>query len=206
MSKYPLFQSHLDLAHSLWKKIVRKGDLLIDATCGNGHDTLILAKLALTSLEGRLYAIDKQIKAIISCKTLLSKELSVEIFDKIHFIQGCHSRFSSEIAAESVSLIVYNLGYLPGGDKNQTTETETTLLSLQKALLLLRQGGVISMTCYPGHRAGMVEEEKLLEFSRTLDPRIFNCCFHRWINRNLSPGLLIIQKASEDPIQLDSNG
>ena len=160
-SKYPLFQSHIDLAHSLWKKIVKKGDLIVDATCGNGHDTLILAKLALTSKEGTLYAMDKQTKAIVSCKGLLSKELPEEILSKVHFVQGCHSRFPSEIAQESASLIVYNLGYLPGGDKSQTTETATTLLSVQKALSLLSKGGVISITCYPGHKEGMVEEEKL---------------------------------------------
>ena len=204
-AKYPLFQSHIDLAHGLWKKIVKKGDLIIDATCGNGRDTLILAKLVFTSAQGALYAMDKQAKAIDSCQALLSKELPEEIFNKIHFVQGCHSRFPSEIALESASLIVYNLGYLPGGDKSQTTETKTTLLSLQKALPLLRKGGVISIACYPGHNEGMVEEEKLLEFTATLDPHLFSCCYHRWINRNLSPSLLIIQ-ASEDLKQPDSIG
>jgi hypothetical protein len=198
--KYPLFQSHIDLAHDLWKKILKKKELVIDATCGNGHDTLVLAKLVFNASEGILYAIDKQAKAITSCQTLLSKELPAEIFNKIHFVRSCHSRFPSEIAMGSASLIVYNLGYLPGGDKNQTTEAPTTLLSVQEALSLLKEGGTISITCYPGHKAGRVEEEKLLEFVKILDPRLFSCCYHRWINRNLSPTLLIIQKACENEI------
>lgn len=205
-SKFPLFQSHIDLAHSLWEKAIKPGDIVIDATCGNGHDTLALAKMALTSTSGCLFALDKQTAAIDSCQNHLSKQLPKNIYEKISFILGCHSRFPLELAPESVSLIVYNLGYLPRGDKTMTTTTETTLISVENALQLIKKGGMISITCYPGHEEGKIETNKLLEYVTKLNPRLWSCCHHSWINRESAPSLLIIQSATEGPRQLDSSG
>lgn len=185
---YPLFRSHLDLAHSYWKRLVQAGDLLIDATCGNGHDTLALA-----SLQPRLlYAFDIQSQALESAQKRLEKESS------IRFIHGCHSQFPPEIASASVKLIVYNLGYLPGGDKETTTQSSTTLESVSKALDLIMPGGAISITCYPGHAEGAREEAALLFFAEQLDKHMWSCCHHRWINRTQAPSLLLLQKAGGD--------
>lgn len=193
-NRFPLFQSHLDLAHNYWSKVVKTGDTVIDATCGNGHDTLILAKLALNDEKGELIAIDVQPQAIESTKTRLATELPELILGRIRFVAGCHSQFPGDIEKESVALIVYNLGYLPGGDKTVTTTCPNTLQSLEAALPLIGIGGMISITCYPGHSEGKREEEMLIEFSRTLDPRLWSCCLHSWINRQASPSLLVCQK------------
>ncbi len=77
-ARFPLFQSHLDLAHDYWRRIVRPGDTVIDATCGNGADTLMLAKLALTESSGHLYALDIQESAIEETKQRLEKHSSPE--------------------------------------------------------------------------------------------------------------------------------
>jgi ubiquinone/menaquinone biosynthesis C-methylase UbiE len=179
--------NHLNFAHELWSQTVVPGDLVIDATCGNGHDTLFLAKIALTSTAGTVYSIDIQPQAIESARKLLHDE-------RVHFIEGSHETFPAEISPESVSLIVYNLGYLPGGDKKKTTMTETTLKSLQEAQKLIKKEGMISITCYPGHEEGKREEEMLLEYCSQLKPWHWTCCHHRWINRSSAPSLLILTK------------
>jgi tRNA G37 N-methylase Trm5 len=196
-SQFPLFQSHLDLAHHYWKKIVKPGDIVIDATCGNGYDTLFLAQLLLEDEKGLLIAIDKQPEAIEAVKARLAAQISGRRLPCIRYETRCHSRFPDDLDKESVALAVYNLGYLPGGDKTMTTMCPTTHQSLEAALPLIQHGGAVSITCYPGHSEGKREEEMIIEFSSNLDPRIWSCCLHKWCNRRLSPSLLICQKAEK---------
>lgn len=193
-ARYSLFHSHIDLAHKHWRSLIMPGDLVVDATCGNGHDTLVLAELALAHRAGKLYALDVQPIAIETCKQMLSNRLPRELYEKIRFVQGCHSVFPEEIRPQTVRLVAYNLGYLPGGDKNKTTKSETTLKSIQESQTLLQNGGVVSITCYPGHPEGEEEEQKILDFASSLDPKQWSCCHHRWMNRKNSPTLLLIQK------------
>lgn len=194
-SQFTLFQSHLDLAHSHWEKIVKPGDTVIDATCGNGQDTLILCQLALEKGQGFVYAVDIQEKAINHTRNFLIKHLCEENQKCISYQLGCHSIFPNEIPKESVTLIAYNLGYLPGCNKRLTTMTDSTLRSLKQALKLIRRGGAISITCYPGHHEGFNEQEAILNFIKTLSPSEWSCCQHVWLNRLKSPSLVILQRA-----------
>lgn len=193
-ARYSLFHSHIDLAHKHWAELIKPGDTVIDATCGNGHDAIVLAGLALTKDAGKLYAMDLQPEAIESTRHMLFGRLTKEQFGKVSFIQGCHSVFPEEVAKESVKVIAYNLGYLPGGDKAKTTRSETTLKSLLNAQELLSHGGLLSITCYPGHAEGKEEEQTLLDYTVSLDPKMWSCCHHRWTNRKNAPSLLLMQK------------
>lgn len=191
--QFSLFQSHLDLAHQYWQKVVRPGDIVIDATCGNGHDTLYLSSLALPTGSGKVYALDKQPEALKNTRSLLEKQLPQEMIKRVVFIEGCHSQFPEDVS--SAKLVVYNLGYLPGGDKTKTTETSSTIRSLQLAEQLLIPGGVISLMCYPGHPEGLKEETALLQHVSGLSRFMWNCCHHRWVNRQQGPSLLILQRS-----------
>lgn len=194
---FPLFKSHLDLAHQYWQRLVKRGDTVIDATCGNGHDTLFLAQLCLNENEGGLYAIDISPKAIALTKKNLEQHLSKSILERVILIEGCHSSFPTSLNPTSVKLITYNLGYLPGGgDKTQTTKVGTTLESLRQALQLLEPGGALSITCYPGHAEGEIEENHVIKFAASLDSAVWNCVHHVRLNRNKAPSLLLIQKST----------
>jgi len=193
-SQFPLFQSHLDLAHRYWQEIIRPGDHVVDATCGNGHDTLALAKMAITPEKGRVTAIDIQPNAIEATKKLVQTQLSYEITSRIDFVTGCHSFLENQFPRQSIKLIVYNLGYLPGTDKSLTTNVHTTWQSIQEALELIAYGGAISVTCYPGHPEGKLEEDYLIQQVALLDPKEWSCCHHRWLNRRSSPSLLLLQR------------
>lgn len=181
------FQNPVTLAHAYWKELVLPNDLVIDATCGNGHDTLFLAELI---PNGKLYSIDIQAEAIQSTRSKLSSEQQ----SKVMLIHGGHETFPSEVAPQSVKLIVYNLGYLPGGDKSKTTMTESTLESLKNALDLIMPDGALSITCYPGHAEGKREYNEVLAFASSLSAKEWCVCVHTWVNRKNGPVLIWMSK------------
>ena len=166
--------------------ITQKGDLLVDATVGNGHDTLFLAELACKH-NGFVIGFDIQQKAIESTKK------RVEGFSNVSLILGSHTEFARYLKPNTVGLIVYNLGYLPSGEKSITTLASTTLQSIRSGLDLLREGGGIAVTCYSGHPEGVKEIEALKGFLHTLDPKKFGVTWTNWENRNLCPSVVLIQ-------------
>jgi len=190
-----LFQTPLDLAHAYWSQLVQPGDIVVDATCGKGKDTLILCQLALSSPQGCVYGLDIQSQALIATQHYLAHHHFLMGHPQIIVEQRCHSLFPDSIKPQTVKLIVYNLGYLPGADKSQTTQVETTLASLTKAQELLMPGGAISITCYPGHAEGAREQEALLKIVSQWPSRQWSCCHHQWLNRQHSPSLLLLQKS-----------
>lgn len=178
---------HIHAAHHLWQSIVRPHDIVIDATCGHGHDTLVLSQLLST---GKIYAFDIQEIAIQNTKEKL-KDSSIAL----EFINASHATFPPQI--QSVRLIVYNLGYLPGNNKNITTMTESTLQSIHNGFSLLLPGGALSIMLYPGHAEGKRESESVLELANTLP----NCQINHftWGTNPNSPSLLWIHKNDYNP-------
>lgn len=132
---------------------------MVDATCGNGHDSLFLASFE----RGDLYCIDIQEKAIIQTKNRLSAYPNSQFHLRSHqdltFING------------EIDLIVYNLGYLPGGNKEIITKASTTVLSLQSALSKLSKDGMISIMIYTGHEGGKKEKDNIMSFIKALPPK-----------------------------------
>lgn len=181
------FSAHLELAKSYWTKHLKAQDTVIDATCGNGYDTLFLTQFPLKAL----FAIDIQPEAIKKTKELLDQHKRSHL---VSLHEGSHASFQWISPPPTVNLIVYNLGYLPKGDKTLTTQTETTLSSLNAALELLRDKGALSITCYPGHEEGAKEHEAILSWGEKLDPKKWDLCHHQWLNRPLSPTFLWIVK------------
>lgn len=195
-STFPLYNSHLDLAHSWWKKNLHPGDSALDATCGNGHDTLFIAKCILTPEHGKLWGFDIQQVALDNTRHNLEQNLSKECMDRVRLILGSHADLPMEMKQERLKLAVYNLGYLPGGNKSVTTMTDTTLRSLEAVSSIIAPEGVISVTCYPGHAEGALEQNAVIEWASVLDRREWNVCFHRWVNAPTSPSLLLMQRSA----------
>jgi hypothetical protein len=194
---FSLFQSHLDFAHAHWAELVQIGDSVIDSTCGNGHDMLKLCQLALSSEKGFVYGFDIQEKAIQSTRHHLEAHLQPEIIPRVHLYNKCHSDFLPDILPGSIKLIVYNLGYLPGGDKAQTTKTSLTIQSINRAATLLQPGGMISITCYPGHPEGAIERDAVALYASSLPPEKWSSSHHLWTNRKNAPSVILIQKCLE---------
>ncbi len=188
-----LLDSPTHFSHKLWSTFLKVGDYAIDATAGNGHDTLFLAQHILSDSKGKLVAFDIQKEALEQTQKLLNDKCLPSLLSRIELKLASHWQMK-EHCKPGAQLIVFNLGYLPGGDKNITTLTKTTLESLDQALELLHIQGVLSITCYPGHLEGQKESSAVLEWAKALS-RNYNCSQHHWINRSkTSPFLLLIQK------------
>ena len=141
------------------------GDTVVDATTGNGHDTLWLAQRVGPS--GKVYAFDLQKTAIQSARNRIE---SAKASTQTHFINACHSTLARQLPEKnSLSAAVFNLGYLPNGDKTVVTKPETTIAALDQSLSLMKPGGILSIVVYPGHKGGDTESSRLLSWSQNLD-------------------------------------
>ncbi|MBL8818248.1 MAG: FAD-dependent oxidoreductase [Planctomyces sp.] len=131
--------------------VLKPGDTAIDATCGNGHDTLFLAKAVTQS--GRVLAFDLQKQAI----ERTSSKLTENELESVTLLNACHSEITKYQPDGSVSVVMFNLGYLPGGDKSCTTIAETTVKAIEGAVRVLKSDGVLLVTSYRGHAGGLAE-------------------------------------------------
>lgn len=177
------------LSADVLAQAVQKGDTVIDATMGNGHDTLFLCQLV--GEEGKVIAFDVQQQAVESTRERLREH---GVLDRATLYHLGHEHMD-EANVTNVSAIVFNLGWLPGGDKSVTTLWETTRLALEKALSLLKQHGVLLLCAYPGHAEGDRERAEVMNFLASLAPQQYNVLHQRFLNAGPgAPENFIIQK------------
>jgi SAM-dependent methyltransferase len=174
------------MSHLFLRERVGAGDRVVDATCGNGHDTLLLARLV--GPEGRVWAFDLQSEALAATRTLLAGE---GVLDRVELVAAGHERLA-EFVEQPIKAAVFNLGYLPGGDRDFITRPATTVPALAAALQLLLPGGLLLATVYTGHPGARDEQEAVVSWADALDPRRFNvwrCC---QLNRPTSAPFLVL--------------
>ncbi len=183
---------HIQMAHKYWQGHLQPGDCVIDATCGNGHDTLFLSQIVLSAEEGKVIGFDIQEKAIMNTKERLKNHLQDSQLNQVFLFHKPHQELKSIALEKPPQLIVYNLGYLPGGDKTKTTQTHETLQSIEQSLAIIAKNGALSITCYPGHSEGEKEEKAILQYVASLPSTEWVVSYHAWVNRPKSPSLLWI--------------
>ncbi|MCF7675630.1 MAG: methyltransferase domain-containing protein [Akkermansiaceae bacterium] len=142
------------LAQQLLAEVLQEGDLVIDATAGNGHDTEFLA--ARVGATGRVLAFDVQAAAIGAARARVE---TAGWRERVVFYEESHARLAFRAEPGSVAVVMFNLGYLPGHDHQRTTCAESTLEGLAGAVGVLKPGGVLTVVCYPGHPEGAREVE-----------------------------------------------
>lgn len=166
-----------EYCHHFLRDYIREGDICVDATAGNGGDTEFLCRLA--GEGGKVYAFDVQEQAVRSTEKRLER---AGLRDRAELICAGHERMK-EFVKERAAAVVFNLGYLPGGDHAVATKADTTLRAAEQALELLKPGGVVSLCIYSGGDTGYEERDTLLSWLRELDPRrwlvIVNCYYNR---------------------------
>ncbi len=150
------------VAHEILEQHLQPGDLAIDATAGNGHDTLFLARAVAPG--GSVYAFDIQTQALQQTRARLEGE---GVADRATLFHAGHEAMMERVPESAhgrIAAVVFNLGYLPGSDKQTTTLTETTLEALQHSTALLAPGGLLSVLAYRHHPGGREESEAVGEF------------------------------------------
>jgi predicted methyltransferase len=155
--------SPTSVARAWVSQMLRPGDTAIDATAGNGHDTLWLAEAV--GATGKVLAFDIQAEALDAAAARVAK---AGLGERVAFYLESHEGIGEVADPGSVAAVVFNLGYLPGGDHALTTRPATTLAGLNAAIRVLRPGGVLAVVCYPGHEGGDEETHRVELWFRAL--------------------------------------
>ncbi len=196
-------RSHLELAHTLLAQVLSPGDTVVDATCGNGYDSTFLASQVLIPGEGLLVCLDVQKQALDNtfnaislslmstfqshtAETILKEQVRLELHN--------HCTFPAYLQEESVSAVVYNLGYLPGGDKSIITRPEDSVTSIKIATRTIKVKGIISILAYRGHERGPEELATVEEFVGSLNKYQWSVYRHCPLNWPMSPVLYTLYK------------
>ncbi|MCA9071612.1 MAG: class I SAM-dependent methyltransferase [Planctomycetaceae bacterium] len=160
--------------HQILSARLNAGDVAIDATAGNGHDTLFLAQAV--GPTGHVYAFDVQPVAIEQTRRRLE---AAGLFDDqtIHLLNQSHAELPDNIPPEhhgQIAAVTFNLGYLPGADKSLITQTESTRQAVEAALSLLREEGLLTVVAYTGHPGGAEETETVAALFQSLSQEEFS--------------------------------
>lgn len=181
------------LAHELLGCRIAAGDYVMDATMGNGHDTLFLWKKV--EPGGKVVAFDIQPKAIASTKNLLKSNGWNENSPCVELVLDSHCQFAHYIE-RPLKAVMFNLGYLPGADRHISTSwTEVKNVMEQLVNTYLEVGGYISIISYSGHDEGQTEQQQLLEFVRKLPSKYWSVLEISRSNADISaPKLILIER------------
>ena len=184
-----IIKNSLGQSHDFILKTVREGDTVIDATAGNGGDTLFLADL--TGPSGKVYSFDIQQKAH---DNTLDKLKAAGLESRVVQIPDGHQNMDLYVK-EKVRAVMFNLGYLPGGDHNIGTKGASTAEALQKAMQHLEVNGIITVVVYYGGDSGFEEKEFIMEFIKTIDSKQYAVMKTEFVNQvNCPPILICIEK------------
>lgn len=180
----------IPFAHQLLKDSVEKGAVTVDATSGNGNDTLFLSELV--GEAGKVYAFDIQKQAIETTKALLEEKNC----HNVHLIHDSHSKIKQYLPSNTeISGAIFNLGYLPRSDKQIITKGDTTIQAIESLLKMLKKGARIVIVVYHGHEGGKKEKDEVLQFASELDQKNFGVIQYQFINqRNNPPFVVAIEK------------
>ena len=183
------FGSARKWARALIEANVGAGARIVDGTMGNGYDTEWLAGLA--GKDGHVFGFDIQPEAVERTRTRLE---AAGLLERATLICDGHQKLA-EYVKEPLDAAVFNLGWLPGGDKRITTHWETTRAAISAALSLLMKGGVCTICAYPGHAAGDEERAALMAYLSALRPQEYNVLHHRFLNAGAgAPECFVVQR------------
>lgn len=181
---YKTFINAVNIAKKIMKSYVQKGHIVLDCTVGNGNDTITLSRLV--GDKGKVYGFDIQSIALEITKEKLIKE---GLEDRVVLINDSHEYIDKYIS-QKLDFIIYNLGYLPNGNKEIKTNRDSTLISIKKSLSLLNKNGLLLVTCYTGHKGGIEEWKALKDYFIDISQRDFNILEFNFINQKNNPPIL----------------
>ncbi|MFD1427892.1 16S rRNA C1402 N4-methylase RsmH [Kroppenstedtia sanguinis] len=187
--------STLTQAHHWVKSVLNPGSLVVDATVGNGNDTLFLAQAV--GSTGQVHGFDIQQEALDRTGDRLRK---AGLSEQVTLHRAGHEQMAKTLPLQSkgkVQAIMFNLGYLPRGNPRVITRADTTLLALEQALEWLAPGGILTVMLYTGHPGGIEEAEKVVNLLKRLDAGRFRTVSCQTLNRHQAPMLTAVAKSNK---------
>ncbi|MFP4229406.1 MAG: class I SAM-dependent methyltransferase, partial [Salinivenus sp.] len=187
----------LEAAHFFVSRAVHLGDVVVDATVGNGHDTAFLA--AQVGETGCVYGFDVQSIALARTRDRLRSTGVLKDVELVHAGHESMAEYIPESLYGRVGAVMFNLGYLPRSGSERITRASTTLPALDQAVEVLRPGGVITVVLYTGHEGGEAEAEAVHTWAAHQPQSALNVLSYHFVNqRNDPPRLLVVEKGSDD--------
>ncbi|WP_175615149.1 tRNA (mnm(5)s(2)U34)-methyltransferase [Piscibacillus halophilus] len=171
----------IPFAHDLLSQSVTKGSVVVDATLGNGHDSLFLSRLV--GEHGNVYSFDVQQEAIDQSDKLFNEQ---GIHNVTSILTG-HENAKDQLTKRGIHEIdgcIFNLGFLPGSDHSVTTSSYTTIEAINQIFSLLKPERYIVIVVYPGHEEGRIEKEKLITFLKSFPAKRADIAQYRMVNRS----------------------
>lgn len=177
----------LRLSHEHMKAHIKSGSTVIDATAGKGRDTLLLSELVGDS--GHVYAFDIQTDAIEQTQQLLEAHER----KNVTLLLESHDQMKSYV--QKANAVVFNFGFLPGGDHSIFSQGETSLRAIDAALDILEEDGFVSLCIYYGGDTGFAERDAILAHLESLDQKKYTVMLQSFHNRqNCPPLFAVIEK------------
>ena len=190
----PMFVSHtITFVKTLLGQALRPGDMAVDATVGNGLDTVFLSQTVGTT--GHVYGFDIQPRALAKTRDRLKAKKTP---DNVTLFHAGHERLGELLPVDAhgvLGAVTFNLGYLPGGDETLVTRAETTCAAVDAALPFMRPGGLMSLVLYTGHNGGPAETRAVVAHCAAIHPdtaRIMRCTMHNHPSAQVE--LLVVEK------------
>jgi predicted methyltransferase len=184
------FPSVLTQAQRLAADALRAGEAAVDATVGNGVDTLFLARTV--GPRGKVFAFDIQQEALDSARRRFASEQADD--SAVVWLLRSHAELREAIPAAlhgRIGAVMFNLGYLPGGDPTVITRPDSTVAALQAAAELLKPRGVLTVVVYPGHPGGEEEADAVVRWAHSLPFASFQTMRCEFLNSERRPPFLI---------------
>ncbi|PZD94618.1 SAM-dependent methyltransferase [Paenibacillus sambharensis] len=192
------FISVLAMAHKLVQERVQPGDCAVDATVGNGNDTVVLCKL--TGPKGTVFGFDIQEAALQTARQRVDRECG-SAAQSMRLILDSHEHLLRHLPADchgQTAAVMFNLGYLPNEDAGEAqriiTEPQSTIAALQASLDVLRPRGVLTIVVYPGHSGGAEEAEAVLSWAGQLPSASGQAILYRMVQKPAAPYLIAVER------------
>jgi hypothetical protein len=184
-----VFPRPTELAQAWVREILCLGDHVVDATLGNGHDALFLTHCV--GATGKVIGFDIQAVALVASTKLMEDHGIARACYEWH--QVSHA-LMTECIQYPVKAVMFNLGYLPGADHTLITVVDQTIAGLQAATKIVKDDGIITVVCYPGHLGGEEEMMAVREWACSLGDDWHVVHYEKWATRKKAPALVALQR------------
>lgn len=172
-----MMRNAVALSHFYMEEL--KGQVYVDATCGNGNDAAFLAAIA----QERVYAFDVQEQAVRNTNKRLADQ---GLAHKARVILDSHENLLSYVK-EPIDGMLFNLGRLPGSDHAVYTRASSTIAAIEAGLSILKKDGIIGISAYWGDEICAKEAGEVGKYLESLDQRRVEVLMHQFINERNNP-------------------
>ncbi|MCY3075981.1 tRNA (mnm(5)s(2)U34)-methyltransferase [Aerococcus mictus] len=188
-----MLKNVIEVSHHIIKGHLQTSMTALDATIGNGHDTLLLAQIV--GQSGQVYGFDLQEQAIEATQALLEKHHCQK---QVRLYHDSHANISKYLkTGDCLDLVVFNLGYLPKGDKSIITKPKSTIPAIESSLSRLKPGGILLVAAYLGHPGGIEEASAIQDYLSQIDQDQYSASHFEFLNqKHLPPKLFLAERRS----------